>query len=158
MQTLAEIFSELGISQYLRAFVQEGFDSWNTILDITESDLDALGVKRGHRRPDKNAPEKPPSAYVLFSNKIREELKGQALSFTELAKLVGENWQSLPQAERERLETKAQQAKDKYVGELAEYKKTPEYRKYCQYLQDFKKKQQQNTQSQGTHGRERVSC
>jgi hypothetical protein len=37
--TLAEVFSELGMSQYLGAFLHEGFDSWGTILDITESDL-----------------------------------------------------------------------------------------------------------------------
>lgn len=38
-QSLEEIFAELGISQYLEAFVDQGFDSWETILDITESDL-----------------------------------------------------------------------------------------------------------------------
>ena len=47
---LDTIFGELGITQYLNAFVDQGFDSWETILDITESDLDALGVKLGHRR------------------------------------------------------------------------------------------------------------
>jgi hypothetical protein len=47
---LETIFGELGISQYLHAFVDQGFDTWETILDITESDLDALGVKLGHRR------------------------------------------------------------------------------------------------------------
>lgn len=36
---LEEIFGELGISQYLDTFVDQGFDTWETILDITESDL-----------------------------------------------------------------------------------------------------------------------
>lgn len=36
---LDEIFRELGISQYLDAFLDQGFDTWETILDITESDL-----------------------------------------------------------------------------------------------------------------------
>lgn len=65
--TLESVFAELGISQYLDVFVDQGFDTWETILDITESDLcvyrsrccrwwiltgsrDALGVKLGHRR------------------------------------------------------------------------------------------------------------
>jgi len=39
MQELAEILSGLGMSQYLGSFMEEGFDSWDTILDITESDL-----------------------------------------------------------------------------------------------------------------------
>ncbi len=47
---LESVFAELGLAQYLDAFVDQGFDSWDTILDIQESDLDALGVKLGHRR------------------------------------------------------------------------------------------------------------
>ncbi|KAK5663257.1 hypothetical protein OQA88_3684 [Cercophora sp. LCS_1] len=211
-QQLEVIFGELGIAQYLSAFVEQGFDSWETILDITESDLDALGVKLGHRRklqrriansrgvapgtslatviqqaeearlaenqrpeaqrqdgretntivvtkrkyrrhpkPDENAPERPPSAYVLFSNKMRDELKGRNLTFTEIAKLVGENWQSLSQAEKEPYESQAQAIKDKYHSDLAEYKKTPEYKKYTVYLQEFKAKHAvQSTDKEGS--------
>ncbi|CAH0049496.1 unnamed protein product [Clonostachys solani] len=194
-------FRELGLAQYLDAFVDQGFDTWDTILDIQESDLDALGVKLGHRRklqrrianargiapsvslastskaspdeakqdgtrpvqvrhecnhdgagvtkrkyrrhpkPDENAPERPPSAYVLFSNKMREDLKSQNLTFTEIAKLVGENWQCLPAPEKEAYESQANAAKDKYHRDLAAYKKTPEHRKYAQYLQEFKERQ-----------------
>lgn len=36
---LDEIFRDLGISQYLDVFVDQGFDTWESILDITESDL-----------------------------------------------------------------------------------------------------------------------
>ncbi|KAK1752451.1 hypothetical protein QBC47DRAFT_305200 [Echria macrotheca] len=200
-EQLETIFGELGLVQYLNAFIDQGFDTWDTILDITESDLDALGVKLGHRRklqrriantrgtgpvlslgsapqpsiedvkaqepratepprpdprenpvvitkrkyrrhpkPDENAPERPPSAYVLFSNKMREELKGRNLTFTEIAKLVGENWQSLSQDAKEPYESQAQAMKDKFHSDLAEYKKTPEYRKYILYLQEFKAK------------------
>ncbi|KAI1094990.1 hypothetical protein F5B19DRAFT_489885 [Rostrohypoxylon terebratum] len=200
MNSLEIIFGELGISQYLEAFVDQGFDSWDTILDITESDLDALGVKLGHRRklqrrianyrgvapetslvsptrtsiedakldsnrieplkpekpdgaavakrkyrrhpkPDDNAPERPPSAYVLFSNKMREDLKGQNLTFTEIAKLVGENWQNLTREEKDPFERQAHEAKEKYNRELADYKKTHEYRQYCDYLHEFRKRQ-----------------
>lgn len=119
---LDEIFAGLGISRYVNRFIEQGFDSWDTVLDITETDLGTLGVKLGHRRklqrkiagskglslapparsvpgkqrissakaratftgcglqgakrnyrwrpkPDENAPTKPLSAYVLFSNK-----------------------------------------------------------------------------------------
>ena len=51
---LETIFGELGMSQYLESFVDQGFDAWDTILDITESDLDVLGVKLGHRRVSKS--------------------------------------------------------------------------------------------------------
>ncbi|OAA69480.1 High mobility group, superfamily [Cordyceps fumosorosea ARSEF 2679] len=210
---LESVFAELGLAQYLDAFVDQGFDSWDTILDIQESDLDALGVKLGHRRklqrrianargiapsvslvstlksgsedakqqplrresatrseagsestngvtkrkyrrhpkPDENAPERPPSAYVLFSNKMREDLKSHNLSFTEIAKLVGENWQNLDQAERELYENQANAAKEKYRRNLVEYKKTSEYRRYAQYLQDFKEKQNKHNQGSKAH-------
>ncbi|KFY67386.1 hypothetical protein V496_01577 [Pseudogymnoascus sp. VKM F-4515 (FW-2607)] len=139
---------------YLGSFLEQGFDTWDSILDITEPDFDVLGVKLGHRRklqrriaatrgvrhgqalaspkrsssglddkllegkgvttsmsegkdgrsssmqpskkrkytrhprPDENAPARPRSAYVIFSNKMREDLMGKSLSFTEIAKLA----------------------------------------------------------------------
>ena len=63
---LETIFGELGISQYLHAFVDQGFDTWETILDITESDLDALGVKLGHRRVSTG--HRPPSTDGMGRN------------------------------------------------------------------------------------------
>ena len=208
MIELGEIFAGLGISQYLQVFLGQGFDTWETILDITESDFDALGVKLGHRRklqrkiansrglssdralgspsrntpsddaqdlrqsgkkseakegasgphgakrkyrrhpkPDDNAPERPPSAYVIFSNRMREELRGRNLSFTEIAKLVGENWQNLSPLEKEPYEQQAFSAKERYNGELAEYKKTNEFKDYSQYLVEFKARQSNQQQS-----------
>ncbi|KAB8302180.1 hypothetical protein EYC80_005626 [Monilinia laxa] len=205
MTALSEIFEELGIRHYLDNFIEQGFDSWDTILDIKESDFDALGVKLGHRRKlqrriantrglssdralasptgstageingeeqpklggvrdakeglsgphgakrkyrrhpktDENAPERPPSAYVIFSNKMREDLKGRNLSFTEIAKLVGEHWQNLLPSEKEPYEQSAYAAKERYNNELAEYKKTQSFKDYSQYLTDFKQKQNQ---------------
>ncbi|EHL02497.1 putative High mobility group protein 20A [Glarea lozoyensis 74030] len=200
-----QIFEELGIAEYLETFKANGFENWSVVLDITESDFDALGVKLGHRRKlqrkiansrglspdralasprntpaeertgeeqksstskqdgkdrsgtggpqgskrkyrrhpkaDENCPERPPSAYVIFSNKMREELKGRNLSFTEIAKLVGENWQNLAPAEKEPYEQQAFSAKERYNGELAEYKKTAKYQEYAQYLVEFKARQ-----------------
>ncbi|AEO70383.1 uncharacterized protein THITE_2121767 [Thermothielavioides terrestris NRRL 8126] len=218
-ELLETIFGELGIAQYLDAFLEQGFDTWETILDITESDLDALGVKLGHRRklqrrianfrgvapdaslvsptqsnaeevkfqdavktesptpggrgaitvvvtkrkyrrhpkPDENAPERPPSAYVLFSNKMREELKGRNLSFAEIAKLVGVNWQNLTAAEKEPFESQAQAIKDKYLSDLAVYKQTPEYRKYQAYLKEFKAKHGSPSQDKDGSKRLRLS-
>lgn len=205
MTELSAIFSELGITHYLHDFLEQGFDTWETILDITESDFDALGVKLGHRRKlqrriansrglssdralasptsttpveihgddhpkvggvkdakeggsgphgakrkyrrhpkaDENAPERPPSAYVIFSNKMREDLKGRNLSFTEIAKLVGEHWQSLLPSEKEPYENSAYTAKERYNNELLEYKKTQSFKDYSRYLADFKQKQNQ---------------
>jgi hypothetical protein len=50
MPELQAVFAELGMSHYLSDFIGQGFDSWYAILDIVESDFDALGVKLGYRR------------------------------------------------------------------------------------------------------------
>jgi hypothetical protein len=140
MTGLRERLERISLSQYYDIFTAEGFDTWETVLDVTESDLIELNVKLGHRRklqraiaeargqpsesalslettrasvpdgvyrsdesgteakessggratpaaptpgssigtkrkyrrhpkPDENAPERPPSAYVIFSNR-----------------------------------------------------------------------------------------
>ncbi|TQS35763.1 hypothetical protein Golomagni_03806 [Golovinomyces magnicellulatus] len=200
---LEDILTELGLTQYLEDFIEQGFDSWQTVLDITESDFDALGVKLGHRRkiqrkiaisrgislataldsrdttpceyvqgqhirtkseardatpipgakrkyrrhpkPDENAPDRPPSAYVIYSNILREEIRGQNLSFAEIAKYVGERWQNLSPVEKEHLEQQAFIAKEKYNKELIEYKKTDSHKEYAKYLADFKAKHSSRT-------------
>ncbi|KFZ23258.1 hypothetical protein V502_02262 [Pseudogymnoascus sp. VKM F-4520 (FW-2644)] len=207
MSELAEIFDELDLAQYLDNFLEQGFDTWDTILDITEPDFDVLGVKLGHRRklqrkiaatkgirhdqalaspkrsssglddklleegkgvttsrsdgkdgsssmqpskkrkyrrhpkPDENAPARPRSAYVIFSNKMREDLKGKSLSFTEIAKLVGKKWQYLTPSEKETYEQQGFAAKEKFMVELVEYNETKSYKTYSEYLLDFKAKQ-----------------
>lgn len=88
---------------------------------------------------------------------MREDLKGHNLTFTEIAKLVGENWQSLPPGEKEGYESQANAAKEKYHRDLVEYKKTPEYRKYAQYLQEFKEKQAKQNQGSSHKTRMRLS-
>lgn len=77
---------------------------------------------------------------------MREDLKSQNLTFTEIAKLVGENWQNLAAPEKEAYETQANTAKEKYHRDLLEYKKTPEFRRYSQYLNEFKEKQARQNQ------------
>lgn len=39
MSELQNALERLGLSQYLQSFTIEGFDTWETLTDITESDL-----------------------------------------------------------------------------------------------------------------------
>ena len=98
-------------------------------------------TKRGYRhhpKPDPKAPERPYSAYVLFSNYTREQLKEQNLSFAELSKVVGEKWQQLTRDEKEEWKTKGVVPWERYKAELAEYQKTDDSQDYQQYLTEFK--------------------
>jgi len=81
--------------------------------------------------------------HVLFSRiniraEIREELKPQNLSFTDIAKRVGERWQILNPEEKEPYESRAGSLKEKYSAELTKYKRTHEYRDYTEYFAEFK--------------------
>ncbi|KAI9749499.1 MAG: hypothetical protein M1835_001539, partial [Candelina submexicana] len=106
---------------------------------------------RRHPKADENAPDRPPSAYVIFSNKIREDLRNryQSLSFTEIAKLVGEKWQVLSRSEKEPFESQAATLKAQYNVQLAQYKETNNYKEYQQYVTDFKAKNSANQSSEG---------
>ena len=50
MTDLGPILGRLGLAQYLDVLVSEGFETWDTLLDIQETDFDALSFKLGHRR------------------------------------------------------------------------------------------------------------
>jgi hypothetical protein len=47
---LEQSLGELGLEQYLTRFLQAGFNTWETLADISEDDLAALNVRLGHRR------------------------------------------------------------------------------------------------------------
>lgn len=76
---------------------------------------------------------------------VREHLKGKDLSFTEIAKTVGERWQVLAPDDKATYESRSQAMKDRYYAQLAEYKKTQDYANYQHYLEDFKAKHEPNS-------------
>ncbi|KAL6718998.1 hypothetical protein ACLMJK_003233 [Lecanora helva] len=101
--------------------------------------------KRGYRhhpKPDPNAPERPYSAYVMFSNHARDQLKAQNLSFSNLSKQVGERWQAMSEAEREGWKQAGAGPWEDYKARLAEYRKTDHYREYQKYVSEFKAAQE----------------
>lgn len=170
------------MGQYYQGFVNAGFDTWKTLLDITEDDLDSLAVQRGHRRrlqqeiarfsnstashddqqanpsrvggsssarpsqkrqytrhpkADPNAPQRPLSAYVLFSNALRDELKDSTLSFADKSKIVGDRWQNMPEQAKQRWRQQASGPWERYKSEQTRYQTTDSHRGYQAYLADF---------------------
>ncbi|KAK2592706.1 hypothetical protein QQS21_009581, partial [Conoideocrella luteorostrata] len=98
---------------------------------------------RRHPKADENAPKRPPTAYVLFANKIRQDLKDENLTFSEIAKIVGKNWRTLPDEEKKTYEDQANAAKIEYDSKFVEYRKTSNYRHYMRYRRLFSQKQAQ---------------
>lgn len=70
---------------------------------------------------------------------MRESLKDEQLSFTEIAQAVGQRWQALPIAEREQYEQQAALNKEQHIKDMAEYRKTENWARYNEYLIDFKR-------------------
>lgn len=120
--------------------MEDAVQSSNTKERVSANATEQKRKYRRHPKPDENAPEKPPSAYVLFSNRIREEVKADNLSFTEIARLVGERWQNIDPSQKEMFESHASSLKENYNKELTDYKKTDAYKEYMQYLAEFKAK------------------
>lgn len=121
-------------SKNMTSAVEGSRSSFSSNDDEEENDADGnmdLPIKRKYRRhpkPDKNAPIKPPSAYIMFSNDARAELKDHNMSFVEIAKLVGDQWKNLGVNLKHQYERTAMRAKDEYIDALNAYRQTNEYK------------------------------
>jgi hypothetical protein len=96
---------------------------------------------RRHPRPDPNAPHKPKTAYVLFSEHVRQDPALNRSSFIESAKETGKRWRELSHEERTTIwETPAADRLQDYKNKLELYKKTETYRSHQMYLEGFKQR------------------
>lgn len=89
------------------------------------------GKKRKYRRHpkrDKNAPKRPPSAYIMFSNDMRAKINDKSKTFTEMAKTIGELWKNLDPNKKQAYELEAMKAKDAYQIAMQQYRKTSEHK------------------------------
>jgi hypothetical protein len=192
---LREQLESLGLGQYFAVFTDNGFDDWDTLLDITEEDLRDLDVKLGHRRvlqreiasrrapatmtdppaahlpavapqpvdasmsssdvlpaerrpkrryrwhprPDPNAPKRPKTAYVNFADHLRADPAIANMSFVEIAREVGRQWQVMDSTTKQKWETQAAAAMQEYEEQMELYRRTDAFQEYQQYLETFKK-------------------
>jgi hypothetical protein len=79
------------------------------------------GKKRNRVEKDPNEPKRPPTAYVLYSSHIRDELKRKGEAQLQLKEL-GEMWNKLDESEKEKYNQEAQKLKDQYDKQMIEYK------------------------------------
>ncbi|PQE21507.1 HMG box protein [Rutstroemia sp. NJR-2017a BBW] len=50
MDQLQFVLSKLEMQSYFERLLDNGFDTWEVLKDITESDMNEIGLKLGHRR------------------------------------------------------------------------------------------------------------
>jgi len=72
------------------------------------------GAKKGTKEDGK--PKRPPTAYLLFADDCRNKLKKTqpALSFTELSKVVSQEWKQLSDAKRNQYQRTAEKEQEKH--------------------------------------------
>ncbi|KAK9669639.1 hypothetical protein RND81_13G145600 [Saponaria officinalis] len=89
-----------------------------------DGDDDGSKKKKPKRKKDPNAPKKPNTAFILFSNAERENIKKEkpGIIFTEVGKLLGEKWRNLSAEEKQPYEEKAEADKQRYKDEVSDYK------------------------------------
>lgn len=68
---------------------------------LTKEEKKALRKERKANR-DPNAPKRPPSAYLLFQNEIREDMRQQFkdLSYAEVLGKISEAWKNLTEEQQ----------------------------------------------------------
>ncbi|WPT14159.1 FACT complex subunit SSRP1 [Picochlorum sp. SENEW3] len=81
------------------------------------------GGKKKRKKKDKNAPKKALSAFMCFSNSVREKVKedNPGIAFTDVAKRIGEMWKELSDADKAPYEAMANEDKERYAKEMAAY-------------------------------------
>lgn len=74
---------------------------------------------------DKNAPKRPRSAYIIFTQATRPRVKEEnpGLKMSELAKLLGKEWRQIGTQEKARFNAAATEDRARYAREMDAYKK-----------------------------------
>ncbi|KAF2844156.1 hypothetical protein T440DRAFT_527147 [Plenodomus tracheiphilus IPT5] len=147
MRDLEDRLARLGLNQYCQVFADEGFDNWEVLLDITECDLNHLGVKLGHRRKLQRAIAEsrrqcfgqpllstPRSSSMstggdkCVKRKDRRHSKSDEHAPRQLSS-------ALPMEEHDTYRQLEKDAKERYLAELAEYKGSPRFEAYERYTE-----------------------
>jgi len=90
-----------------------------------DADGNPIKTKRVKKDKDPNAPKRPLSAYMYFSQDWRERIKieNPDVSFGEIGRLLGLKWKSLCEEEKKPYEDMASRDKKRHEAEKAEYER-----------------------------------
>ena len=93
---------------------------------MTKVPFDFPKVKNTKAKKDPLAPKKGLSAFMIFSNENRKNIKddNEGITFGEIGKKIGESWKSLSEAEKIIYLKKSEADKERYQQENSVYTKT----------------------------------
>jgi hypothetical protein len=90
-------------------------------------------VYKSHkRRRDPNAPKQPLTAFFIYSTEERPKVKEDhpTMSVTDVAKELGRRWSELDAESKQRFHARADELRQKYNIDMAEYKQLPQTAHY----------------------------
>nr|CDS16523.1 fact complex subunit ssrp1 [Echinococcus granulosus] len=76
-------------------------------------------------KKDPNAPSRPPTAYFIWFNEHRQDIKmslGGSVGVAEVAKAAGEKWKTLSAEEKAKYQSEADKLKEQYDRDMRAYK------------------------------------
>lgn len=133
-----------GISAKKSAIVSTSFSSTTGMSESTNSDSSIQSVspcqvkrkggwpKGRKRKPEleHRAPKAPATGYVLYLNEKRKLLEYKDMAFTEVTKILGNEWSKLSLPQKRLYLDLAEKDKKRYREELRIYRKSDAYRLY----------------------------
>merc|ERR1712167_472932 len=81
---------------------------------------------------DKNAPKRPLSSYLLYSNEVRPALIAEmgTKNIGALGKKIGQMWKTVSEEDKQKYKDQSTKLKEQSKVTMAEYQKSPEYAAY----------------------------
>ncbi|XP_013415091.1 high mobility group protein 20A [Lingula anatina] len=114
--------------------------------EVPEKKVLKGGWPKGKKRKklkDVNAPRQPLTGYIRFLNERRDKFRAEhpTLSFSEITKMLGNEWSKMTQHDKQRYLDDAERDKARYLKELEAYHQTEAYKA-------FKKQQEKKAKSE----------
>ena len=99
---------------------------------LNQNDTSPLSSNQKRRKKDPYAPKAPLNGYLVYFNEERAEMrsKNPNMSFGELTKIIATKWKELPNEEKQKYINEADIDKERYVKEMADYKKSDAYKQF----------------------------
>lgn len=119
----------------------------STINDIASGVINTSpSSAQKRRKKDPLAPKAPLNGYLVYFNEERAEmrLKNPNIGFGELTKIIAAKWKELAADEKQKYINEAELDKERYIKEMADYKKSDAYKQYLK----------ENTQAKIARGEE----
>ncbi|KAK8854870.1 hypothetical protein IAR55_003609 [Kwoniella newhampshirensis] len=106
--------------------VQAALAPLNGVVDsIPPVDLKKERKKKEKKIRDPNAPKRPPSAYILFQNEIRDDIRNSnpGMAYKDILGIISTKWKELSDAQKKVYEELYQNAHKNYQAEEQAYSK-----------------------------------